>query len=207
MNKDEVKGAQRALFVCNGATGHSRSGDRANLDYYASDPVAGEWLLELEPQINNIWECAVGEGHLAEAFRKAGKLRVVSDLIDRGYYPKNIPTKYDLDFLQFNKVWRGDIVTNPPYCSSLDWAEHQLDLIQEGRYSALFMKITFLEGKERRKFFEKYPPIRVWVSSSRIMCCKNGDFDTYGKKSSAACYCWFVWQKGYTGETTIKWFN
>ena len=153
MDKDELKGSQRAVFVCNGASGHSRSGDRADNDYYASDPVAGEWLLKLEPQLNNIWECAVGEGHLAEVFRKANKLGAVSDLVDRGYHPKKVPTKYDLDFLQFNKVWKGDIVTNPPYCKP-DWAEHQLDLIEEGHYSALFMKITFLEGKERRKLFK-----------------------------------------------------
>lgn len=50
-----------------------------------------------------------------------------------------------------------------------------------------------------------YPPIRVWVSSSRLKCAMNGDFDKYG--SSAAAYAWFVWEKGYKGETTVKWFN
>lgn len=24
---------------------------------------------------------------------------------------------------------------------------------------------------------------------------------------SAAAYAWFVWEKGYKGETTVKWFN
>jgi hypothetical protein len=33
----------------------------------------------------------------------------------------------------------------------------------------------------------------------------NGDFDKYG--SSAAAYAWFIWEKGYKGETTVKWFN
>lgn len=33
----------------------------------------------------------------------------------------------------------------------------------------------------------------------------NGDFDMYG--SSAAAYAWFVWEKGYQGETIVKWFN
>ena len=27
------------------------------------------------------------------------------------------------------------------------------------------------------------------------------------KVSSATCYCWFIWQKGYKGDTIIKWFN
>lgn len=109
--------------------------------------------------------------------------------------------------------------------SGCQWAKHSLEVIEEGRYSALFMKLTFLEGKERKKFFAEYPPVRVWVSSSRIPCAKNGEFykpkkDKNGKivynekgepimikESSAACYAWFVWQKGYKGPTEIKWFN
>ena len=33
----------------------------------------------------------------------------------------------------------------------------------------------------------------------------NGDFKTF--TSSAVAYAWFVWEKGYTGETGIKWIN
>ena len=222
-NKDWT-GNKAAVFVCNGATGHAK-GERENNDYYATDPIAAEYLLKLEPQLNNIWENAVGEGNLAEVFRKAGKLKVVSDLIDRGYYPEGILTSYGRDFLKLKKIWPGDIVTNPPYASSLDWVKHSLDLLNVGRYLVLFMKITFLEGKERKKFFMENPPIRVWVSSSRIPCAKNNEFVTYKKDkygnfkldkegnkisekvSSAACYCWYVWQKGYKGDTVVKWFN
>ena len=44
--------------------------------------------------------------------------------------------------------------------------------------------------------FEKYPSVRVWVSSSRIRCVPNGDFSS--KESSEVCYAWFVWKKGIT---------
>lgn len=223
MSKDYI-GNKVAVFVCNGATGHAKE-DREPNDFYATSPEAAEFLLKIEPQLNKIWEPFVGQGHLAEVFREAGKLGAISDLIDRGYYPENVPTSYGKDFLQMKKVWKGDIVSNPPYASAVSWVKHCLDLVQEGRYVVLFMKITFLEGKERRKFFEENPPIRVWVSSSRIPCAKNGEFekpkkDKKGniiyneegkpimtKESSATCYCWFVWQKGYKGETVIRWFN
>lgn len=33
----------------------------------------------------------------------------------------------------------------------------------------------------------------------------NGDFSSMS--SSAAAYAWFVWEKGYKGETIVKWFN
>ena len=43
-------------------------------------------LLEVvEPDLNNIWECACGEGHLAQIFDKAGKLYKSTALINRGY--------------------------------------------------------------------------------------------------------------------------
>ena len=222
-NKD-WKGNRAAVFVCNGATGHAKE-DREENDYYATDPVAAEWLLKIEPQLDKIWETAAGEGHLAEVFRKAGKLKAVSDLIDRGYHPEEIAQSFGKSFFQMNKVWKGDVVTNPPYASSVEWAQHSLDVIEEGHYSALFMKLTFLEGKGRKKFFEENPPIRVWVSSSRIPCAKNGEFykpkknkdgsiavnyvgePIMVKESSATCYAWFIWQKGYKGDTVIKWFN
>lgn len=217
-------GNKAAVFVCNGAKGHAKE-ERETHDYYATDPVAAEYLLKLEPQLDNVWECFVGEGNLAEPFRKVGKLKAVSDLIDRGYKPEGIITSYGKDFLQMNKIWKGDIVSNPPYSKVKTYVQHCLDLIEDGRYVALFMKITFLEGKERKKFFEKYPLVRVWVSSSRISCAKNNEFYTIKKDkegnprldkegnpmkekvSSAACYCWFIWQKGYKGDTIIKWFN
>lgn len=217
-------GNKNSTYTCLGASNHSKE-EREVHDYYATDPLAAEYLLKIEPQITNVWEMCVGEGNLAEPYRREGKLKAISDLIDRGYYPEGIMTSYGKDFLQMSKVWKGDMVSNPPYSIAVEWTKHCLDLLQDGHYLALFMKITFLEGKERRKFFEDNPPIRVWVSSSRIQCAKNNEFEVpkkdkngnvvYDKSgnpvmvkmSSAACYCWYIWQKGYKGPTELKWFN
>ena len=54
-------------------------------------------------------------------------------------------------------------------------------------------------------FFKKYPPKTIYVFSGRIPCAKNGDFDKY--PSSAIAYAWFVWEKGYQGDTIVKWIN
>ena len=32
----------------------------------------------------------------------------------------------------------------------------------------------------------------------------NGEFDL---GSSAVCYAWFVWEKGFKGETIIRWIT
>lgn len=65
--------------------------------------------------------------------------------------------------------------------------------------------LTFLEGKRRAEFFRCNPPIRVWVSSSRLKCAMNGDFDSVG--SSATAYAWFIWERGFKGHPEIRWFN
>lgn len=174
--------------------------DREVNDYYATDPIAGELLLQLEPQLNNIWECACGEGHLAKVFDKHGKLQLATDIIQRGYGDAIV------DFLNIDiPECNGDIVTNPPFKYAQQFIERALDIIPYDRYVCMFLKLQFLEGKARKEMFEKYPPIRVWVSSSRISCVKNGQFDKY--PSSAVCYAWFVWKKGYKGNTELKWFN
>ena len=47
----------------------------------------------------------------------------------------------------------------------------------------MFLKVQFLEGKERKKLFLENPPKYLFISSSRITCAKNGEFyDKSGKK-------------------------
>ena len=93
----------------------------------------------------------------------------------------------------------------PPYKYALEFRQKALELIPVGNKVAFFLKLTFLEGQKRRKFFEKNPPKVVYVSSARLNCAKNGDFDAY--KSSAMAYAWFVWEKGFTGKPVIEWIN
>ena len=42
-----------------------------------------------------------------------------------------------------------------------------------GQDEAMLLKLQFLEGKKRKKFFKKHPPKIVYVHSERIMCAKN----------------------------------
>ena len=34
----------------------------------------------------------------------------------------------------------------------------------------------------------------------------NGDFKKYNYNGAVA-YAWFVWEKGYKGDTILKWIN
>jgi len=195
-------GNGNSIYKTLGASNHTEE-ERENDDFYATDPVAAELLLELEQFHSNIWECACGEGHLSKVFEEHGHTVKSTDLIERGYGEGGI------DFLNITDyVFDGDIITNPPYKYATDFIYKAIELIPDGHKVAMFLKIQFLEGKNRKKLFQKYPPKTVYVSSSRLLCAKNADF--VGMKAgggSAVAYAWYVWEKGYKGPTELKWFN
>lgn len=202
VNKDWT-GNKNSIFKTLGASNHTDK-ERQSEDYYATDPVAAEWLLKIEniPTNKPIWECASGEDHLANIFRENGYKVRSTDLI------KRLDTTEELDFLKQNETWNGTIITNPPYKYALEFVQKSLETVTEGNKVGMFLKLTFLEGKKRKEFFKKYPPKTIWVSSSRLMCAKNGNFkEMVESGGSAAAYAWFIWEKGYNGDTIIKWFN
>lgn len=201
-NKD-WNGNANSIWKTLGASNHTDK-ERQNEDYYATDPIAAEWLLKIEdiPRDKPIWECAAGEKHLSKVFEEHGYKVRSSDLIVR------TEDVEQLDFLTSNETWDGTIITNPPYNQAVNFIQKAMESITEGNKVIMFLKVQFLEGKSRKKLFEKYPPKTVWVSSSRITCAKNGDFE-YMKANggSAVAYAFYVWQKGYEGDTILKWFN
>ena len=192
----DLTGNRASVFVCNGATGHADH-DRAEQDFYATEPRATELILGLEKFAPRIWEPACGAGHMANVLAANGYDVKATDLIDRGFGTGGI------DFLAQTEKWDGDIITNPPYKFAAEFVEKALELVADGAKVAMFLKLTFLEGKTRRAMFNSTPPLRVWVSSSRLQCGINGDFCG----TSATAYAWFVWQKGYKGDTILRWFN
>jgi hypothetical protein len=192
MNKDWT-GNSRSAHATLGARNYALE-ERETNDYYATHPSAAQDLMRIRPDINNIWECACGEGHLAKEFDKQGKLHRATDLFDRGYGVPNF------DFLTQVGVYDGWIVTNPPYYAQ----EFCEKAIETSGNVAMFLKIQFLEGKRRKKFFEKYPPGDIYVYSFRQRCAMNGDFEKYAK-SNAVSYAWYIWEKDNKDLPTIHW--
>lgn len=192
------KGGNASTFKTIGASNHCVE-ERADKDYYATEPAATEWLCRLERLDGPILEPSCGEGHISRVLMAHGYEVVSRDLADRGFGEV-------ADFLSAeNTEWGGDIVTNPPYAFAQEFVEKAISIIPEGRKVCMFLKLTFLEGKKRAQLFERYPPRRVWVSRSRLKCAKNGDFEH--APGSATAYAWFVWEKGNQGTTEVMWFN
>lgn len=141
------------LFVTLGASNHGTD-EREQNDYYATDPIAMELLLKLEHFDPHIWECACGEGHLSRVLEANGYDVLSTDLIDHGFGTAGV------DFLEYDGVFDGDIITNPPYKFAKEFVEHAIECVPHGHRVAMFLKIQFLEGKARRELFNKYPPER-----------------------------------------------
>ena len=195
--KKDWTGNQRSVFSVIGASNHSLT-ERAHRDFYATPELAVRLLLQNEIFSKNILEPCCGMGHISKVFEEYGFNVDSRDIEDRGF------GRGGMDFLKCGeKNLDVDIVTNPPYSLAQEFVEKSLEVIGEGHKVAMFLKLTFLEGKNRRVMFEKYPPKVVYVSSSRLTCGKNG----VEWLPSCICYAWFVWYKGFQGNPIIKWFN
>lgn len=201
MSNKDWKGNSKSTYITLGASNHTDE-ERQHEDYYATDPIAAEILLGVETFNKKVWECACGEKHLSKVFEDKGYDVRSSDIVERC-------GNEVFDFLSIeNQEWDGDIVTNPPYKYAVDFIYKSLQIIPSGNKIAMFLKVQFLEGKERKRLFQSFPPKVIYVSSSRILCAKNAEFDKMREGGgSAVAYAWYVWQKGYKGDTIIKWIN
>ncbi|MDD6689258.1 MAG: class I SAM-dependent methyltransferase [Clostridium sp.] len=160
MSNNDWNGNYHSIYVTLGASNHTDK-EREQNDYYATEPRAVELLLDKETFSPLIWEPACGEGHIAKVLEERGHDVISTDLIDRGYGKV-------LDFLKVrqkdlycnpdNINLAFDIITNPPYKFATEFVEQALRLVRNGSKVAMFLKLTFLEGKNRRKLFELTPP-------------------------------------------------
>lgn len=200
MLNNDWTGNATSIYATHGASNHSTE-DRAELDYYATDPEAVEMLLDVELFNHYIFEPACGGCHISKVLIDHGFDVVSSDIVNRGSeYQTGVE-----DFLKFNPTRRNsrDIITNPPYKFAAEFAEHALEISQESVKVAMFLKLTFLEGAKRKRLFDKYPPKKIYVFRNRVDCWKNGIKPD--KPSKAVCYAWFVWEKGFSGKPQIAW--
>ena len=172
--------------------GFNTRSDREKDDFYATPAECTNALLAVETFYGNVFEPCCGEGHISKHLIANGFNVESSDLLNRGY---GIPRR---DFL-FERDKRDNIITNPPFKMALSMARHAQDIARQK--TALLLKLTFLEGVERQKFFADHPPARIWVFSRRMALMKNGE----SHKGGMLCLAWFVWETGSTKSPVIGW--
>jgi len=182
-----------------GASNHCDE-ERAKLDYYGTNPESTRALLAVEKFDDFIWEPAAGHHLISNILEEAGYEVMTTDIADYGF-GDDISDFLAIEGENFHE---GDIITNPPYGLSTEFAIKALQVITPGHKVAMFLRLLFLEGTKRYEtLFKEQPPKNIYVFSNRQVSDKNDDFN----KGSAVAYAWFVWEKGWYGDPVIKWIN
>ena len=182
-------GNKHSTYSTLGASNHSLTIRESN-DFYATPFEATEKLCGVESFSGVIWENACGVGSISEILESRGYETFNTDLLNRGYSKQN----RTLDFLKEDlpEGYNFNIVTNPPYKYAKEFVEKGCGYLSEDKKMCMLLKLTFLEGQDRHKMFEQFPPERIHVFSKRITCAMNADWEKY-KESGAVAYAWYVW--------------
>ena len=170
-------------------TGFSKESKRSPGDFYITPDNAIIALLDREKFKGVGWEPACGNGAITKFFPRI----LASDISN----DKHIKGRKGVDFLLSSK--KVDyIVTNPPFKLLLPFMEKSMDVAKSK--VALFARLQALEGKKRYEFFQKYPPIRVYIFSNRVSCST-----LLGDSANILCFAWYVWEIGFKGRPTLDW--
>ena len=169
-------------------------------EYYATHPSVTQDLLCCEKFASPILEPCCGGGFMAEVIKQNGYDVYATDIVDRGYGIGNVDFLTD-DF----PVGKFDIITNPPYTLFVPMVERAMAICN--KKVAMLLPLRYLTSKERFEVFKKYPPKYVYVYIERICIAKNGKFEEYDAGANMEMYAWYVWEKGYEGETTLRWIS
>ena len=192
-------GNRSSQFAALGSSNHAEL-ERESHDFYATDPRAVTALAEHMQLPYTIYECACGTGHLAKALTELGHKVIATDLIDRGFGQGSV------NFLELEQMPEhcDCILTNPPYKFTTEFIEHALKILPKGGKAIFLLNVNILAGQSRfKRIYSRGVLKELYLFTKRIVCAKNGDFETY--KSSAVNYAWFVFEKDFCSSTLLHW--
>lgn len=171
---------------------------RAELDYYATNPQAVKALFEkYNLSASTYLEPCVGGGHVANEIKKlfGNDIDITClDIVDRGYEGTVVT-----DYLKYDTGKKYEcIVTNPPFSFAEEFIKKSIELLDNNGKIAMFLKLQFLEGAKREKFFKEYPPKYIYVFRKRMATWRCGspiNPETGKKWAETICFAWFIWEK------------
>jgi hypothetical protein len=165
------------------------------VECYETPPAAVHALLRAEELPRRIWEPACGPGNITNVLLDQQYNVVSSDIVDYGWGHEVV------DFLKIRRGTYTDraIVTNPPYKLAQKFVEKALEL---SPLVVMLLRLAFLESQRRSHILEESGLARVHVFRKRLPMMHRRGWN--GRKASSAIpFAWFVWERGYTGPTTI----
>lgn len=171
--------------------GAKKDNIRQDFDFYPTPEYITRCLMDRINFDGDIWECACGDGRMAEVLKSYGNNIICTDLIDRGYEK----AESGVDFL-LNNTKADNIVTNPPFNLAYEFIEQGLRLAN--KKLALLLPIRYLTGKKRTDLYKQFPPSKIIVIPNKV--------DFLGDGNPVMEFAWFVWDKGVSEpDTRILW--
>jgi hypothetical protein len=144
-----------------------------------------------------VWECACGDGRMAEALRRAGCAHVhATDIVDRGNGQHGV-----FDFLsaqQIPTLSRFDLIcTNPPFGQggrlATAFIESGLRRLPVGAMLALLLPCDFDSAKTRVRYFGDCPHFTgKVVLRKRVAWFERNDGIREAPKENSG---WFIWER------------
>jgi hypothetical protein len=173
---------------------------RAERDFYPTPQSAISILLDNYPLQNGwILEPCAGNGAICKALRGRpdkwdGSLYAVEireeerdtlrEYCDDVLIKDFLHTSLD-DFDYPMPSAPGTIITNPPFSIAKQIIERCFEIADERTEIIMFLKLAFMETKERYGFWKRHPNV------SLISLMKRPSFT--GKGTDFAAYGWFIW--------------
>jgi hypothetical protein len=175
-------------------------------DLYPTPPLATYVLQKYVDLPQNIVEPCAGRGNISiELIRNGYNVRSF-DLHD---YPDklcDIITQQDVLTLP-RQIGYDGFITNPPYFKNLPY-KIALKGVSEYDFTALFVRLTFLEGKRRHLLFKDHTPSTILFLSDRIRF-GSGYPEAINRSEQLGgmiAYAWIIFDKRCkTKNTELRW--
>ena len=171
-------------------------------DLYPTPPRATYSLIKTlgHNMPEQILEPCAGRGHIAAELRRHGYDVTATDLHKYEDLVSEVISGHDATIMPPMSPANVGVITNPPYHKDLPRVLTEKWLNDEYRFIAMFVRLTFLEGKKRKKLFTKYPPSDIIFLSDRVNFGPVGLLPTepIEKKDQIGgmfAYMWIVWVK------------
>lgn len=164
-------------------------------DLYRTPPLATYLLCKYSNPPENIVEPCAGYGNIASELIRNGHKVKCYDLNE--YSEALVPVEVGTSALDLPKIVGYDgLITNPPYKNDFPRLLAEKS-IAEYDYTAMLLRLTFLEGVRRKALFDRHPPTQMIFFSDRIRF--DSDATEPVEKSEQVggmiAYAWFVWAK------------
>lgn len=176
-------------------------------DLYETAPLATYILHKYAPPPKNIVEPCAGRGNISIELLRQGYNVISYDLNNHSNKVSQVISGYDVLNLPKQEGYDG-FITNPPYFKDLPRKIAEKG-IAEYDYTALFVRLTFLEGMKRNKLFVKNPPSDIIFLSDRIRFKPAMTTEPVEKEDQIGgmiAYAWIVFNKLAAHENTkLQW--